>query len=158
MKNNKMIRVFKLFLPLSACLAGLAGILFLDACADAVYDDKIMDQIGQLVVKRAETMNDYYTGELEYIHAEEILREFETGDLLEDDLYNLNAWVNTDIDAVNEASVLQVIMTGEGENYLSARVSVSWNVSGLNGNEVFEEEYETVCEKKGKTLKLSQFF
>ncbi|MBR4862858.1 MAG: hypothetical protein IKU09_11735 [Firmicutes bacterium] len=117
-----------------------------------------MEEIGQLVLKRAETMNDYYIGELEYMHAEEILRDFETGDLLEEDLMNLMAWEHTDIDTVNDAEIIQVTLIEDTPEYLSANVTVSWNVSGLDGNTSFESTYETMCEKSGKTLKLSQFF
>ena len=158
MKKNSRAKVFRIFVSLSACLVGLFFMFILDACADAVYDEKIMEQIGQLVLKRAETMNDYYIGELEYIHAEEILRDFETGGLLEDDLMNLKAWEHTDIDTVNDAEIVQVTLTEENPDFLSASVIVSWNVSGLDGNTVFESTYETMCEKSGKTLKLSQFF
>ncbi len=158
MKRNKMSIVFNLLISISACLCGLFLMLLMDAGADAVYEEKIMDEIGKLVVKRAEIMNDYYAGELEYIHAEEILRDIESGDLLEDDLANLNAWLHTDIDTVNDAEIIQVTLTEESPEHVSASVVVSWNVSGLDGNDVFEGTYETMCEKSGKTLKLSQFF
>ena len=158
MKKKSKVKVFRIFISLSACLAGLVFMLILDVCADAVHDEKVMEEIGQLVLKRAETMNDYYIGELEYIHAEEILRDFETGDLLEDDLENLKVWEHTDIDTVNDAEIVQVTLVEDNPDFLSASVIVSWNVSGLDGDAVFESTYKTKCEKSGKTLKLSQFF
>lgn len=147
-----------IIISLSACFFIAAVIFLLDCGADNMYEIKTMKQVGSLVEKRAETMNAYYSGELEYIHAEEILMDILSGELLEDDLYNLKAWEHTDIDMVNDAEIIQVILTEEDDNFLSARVSVSWNVSGLEGNEMFDVTYETVCEKNGKTLKLSQFF
>ena len=158
MKKKSKVKVFRIFISLSACLAGLVFMLILDVCADAVHDEKVVEQIGQLVLKRAETMNDYYIGELEYIHAEEILRDFETGDLLEDDLENLKIWEHTDIDTVNDVEIVQVTLMEDNPDFLTASVIVSWNVSGLDGDAVFESTYETKCEKSGKTLKLSQFF
>lgn len=158
MKKNSRVKLYRILLSLSACLVGLFSMFIMDACADAVHEEKIMEQIGQLVLKRAETMNEYYIGELEYIHAEEILRDFETGDLLEDDLMNLKGWEHTDIDTVNDAEIIQVTLTEETPDFLSASVTVSWNVSGLDGHDIFEATYETICEKSGKTLKLSQFF
>ena len=158
MKKKSKVKVFRIFISLSACLTGLVFMLILDVCADAVHDEKVMEEIGQLVLKRAETMNDYYIGELEYIHAEEILRDFETGDLLEDDLENLKVWEHTDIDTVNDAEIVQVTLVEDNPDFLSASVIVSWNVSGLDGDAVFESTYKTKCEKSGKTLKLSQFF
>ena len=158
MKRESTVKVFRIFISLSACLAGLVFMLILDVCADAVHDEKVMEQIGQLVLKRAETMNDYYIGELEYIHAEEILRDFETGDLLEDDLENLKAWEHTDIDTVNDAEIVQVTLMEDNPDFLSASIIVSWNVSGLDGNTDFKNNYVTICEKSGNTLKLSQFF
>ena len=158
MKKKSKVKVFRIFISLSACLVGLVFMLILDVCADAVHEEKVVEQIGQLVLKRAETMNDYYIGELEYIHAEEILRDFETGDLLEDDLENLKVWEHTDIDTVNDAEIVQVTLVEDNPDFLSASVIVSWNVSGLDGDAIFESTYETKCEKSGKTLKLSQFF
>ena len=158
MKKKSTVKVFRIFISFSACLTGLVFMLILDVCADAVHDEKVMEEIGQLVLKRAETMNDYYIGELEYIHAEEILRDFETGDLLEDELENLKIWEHTDIDTVNDAEIVQVTLVEDNPDFLSASVTVSWNVSGLDGDAVFEGTYETKCEKSGKTLKLSQFF
>ena len=86
------------------------------------------------------------------------MRDFETGDLLEDDLMKLKGWEHTDIDTVNDAEIIQVTLTEETPDFLSASVTVSWNVSGLDGHDIFEATYETICEKSGKTLKLSQFF
>ncbi len=158
MKKKSKVKVFRIFISLSACLAGLVFMLILDVCADAVHEEKVMEEIGQLVLKRAETMNDYYIGELEYIHAEEILRDFETGDLLEDDLENLKIWEHTDIDTVNDVEIVQVTLVEDNPDFLSASVIVSWNVSGLDGDADFKSTYKTKCEKSGKTLKLSQFF
>ena len=158
MKRKSNAKVFRILISLSACLVGLFFMFILDVCADSVHDEKVMEEIGQLVLKRAETMNDYYIGELEYIHAEEILRDFETGDLLEDDLENLKVWEHTDIDTVNDAEIVQVTLVEDNPDFLSASVIVSWNVSGLDGDAIFESTYETKCEKSGKTLKLSQFF
>ena len=158
MKKKSKVKVFRIFISLSACLVGLVFMLILDVFADAVHEEKVVEQIGQLVLKRAETMNDYYIGELEYIHAEEILRDFETGDLLEDDLENLKIWEHTDIDTVNDAEIIQVTLKEETSDFISANIIVSWNVSGLDGNTDFKNNYVTICEKSGKTLKLSQFF
>lgn len=142
---------------LSSCIIIILVMLFFDAAAEASRDSKLMEQIGNLVMKRADTMNDYYAGELEYIHAEEILRDIECGDLLNDDLDNLTIWEHTDIDTINDVDISEVVLLQESEKELSASVAVIWNVSGLNGTEQFEMTYETVCAKNGKTLKLTQF-
>ena len=86
------------------------------------------------------------------------MREIEVGALLENDLISLKTWQNTDIDMVDEVDILQVVLLEEEPEYLSASVAVRWNVSGINGSEVFDTTYETVCEKNGKTLKLKQFY
>ena len=158
MKKKKMPLWLSIIFSLSACAVIAFVIFILDTGAGKVYTTKTMEQVGALVVKRAETMNDYYTGELEYIHAEEILRDVETGKLLEDDLKNLTAWESTDIDQVDQVEILEVILLEDRGEELSAQVIVNWNVSGLNGAEEFQVTYETVCEKNGKTLKLTQFF
>lgn len=156
-KKNLRVR-FRVFISLSACLVVVMAILVLNSISDSFSEEKTLNQIGALVTARAETMNSYYAGELEYIHAEEILREIEVGALLENDLISLKTWQNTDIDMVDEVDILQVVLLEEEPEYLSASVAVRWNVSGINGSEVFDTTYETVCEKNGKTLKLKQFY
>ena len=159
MINKKNLPLwFHVFISLSACLLVMTVMLVLNGLADSFSEEKTLNRVGELVAARAEAMNDYYVGELEYIHAEEILRDVESGKLLEDDLKNLSLWEHTDIDRVEQVEILEVILLEDSAEELAAQVIVNWNVSGLNGREEFQVTYETVCEKNGKTLKLTQFF
>ena len=158
MINKKNLPLwFHVFISLSACLLVMTVMLVLNGLADSFSEEKTLNRVGELVAARAEAMNDYYVGELEYIHAEEILRDVESGKLLEDDLKNLSLWEHTDIDRVEQVEILEVILLEDSAEELAAQVIVNWNVSGLNGREEFQVTYETVCEKNGKTLKLTQF-
>ncbi len=116
------------------------------------------NEITQLVVERANTMNNYYSNRIDYASAAYKLQEIESGHLLETDKNNLKCYFNTDIDLVQTCTVQSVSIKEETEDLLCADVNVYWCTSGLDGEVELTREYFVICEKDGEKFKLVGFF
>ena len=148
----------KFLSSLAACAVCMTAVLLLTGMTEAMEETKKSQAIGELVMKRADAMNGYFAGEVEYSMASELLHDIESGDLLKEDLFNLESYANTDIDRIEYCRVTEVLIRSEDEFCVEADVTVEWLTSGLDGIEVMDVTYSAVCEKHGKALKLVQFF
>ena len=147
----------KFFCSLAVCSVCMTAVIF-TGVIEATEETKKSEVIVELVTKRAEAMSRYFAGVAEYSLAEELLRDIESGELLADDLLNLSAYTNTDIDQILYCQVTEVLITDEDEFYITADVTVEWMTCGLDGTGVMDVTYAVVCEKQGNTLKLVGFF
>jgi hypothetical protein len=137
---------------------GFANINYGDSDADAIENERQSEEIGKLVLQRADVMNRYFYGELEYFEAANLLSDVETGTLLEEDISNLELYTYTDIDNIEGCEISDIFLLEPRDNQIIARVTVKWIVSGIEGREKFSVIYYAVCEKDGETLKLVEFF
>lgn len=158
MKRKKTNRWLSLIISLSACFICLGAAIVLEYLTDTMSDSVNAEKITTLISQRTDAMNGYFEGENTFHHASEILYDVEMGDLLEEDLFNLQAYERTDIETVEYYEIRDVVMVNQGENDISARVTVDWTVYGLEGLDVLTATYNVVCKKDGETLKLVEFF
>ena len=156
--KKKMPLWLNLIFSLLACAVCLGTVATLEYLTEVMSETVKTERIVELVSRRADTMNGYFAGEVEFMHASEQLHDVEMGELLEDDLWNLQAYERTDIEVIQNYEIRDVILLNEDENNVSARVTVEWIVYGIDGMDQFTSTYEVSCEKQGETLKLVEFF
>ena len=112
-----------------------------------------------LINQRTETLRSYYDGKLEKSEAESIIREMESGNLLEQDLDNIEAYFQTDIDRVKDYSISAVNITYADGDMICAEVFMEWEVESVDSeNSSFLCQYSAICQKEKNIYKLVQFF
>ena len=83
----------------------IAAVLMTTAFALAGSEEKIVED---LINERTTTLNSYYDGGMQREEAREKIREIETGNLMEQDLENIDLYFQTDIDRIKEFELLSV--------------------------------------------------
>ena len=115
------------------------------------------------ICQRAEVMNDYFSGNLSYKAACQILRNTESGVLLEEDIDALTNFFATDIEEVCGYKINHVEINYEDKDIICAFVSMNWVVRSLDelyrssGIEEVVGSYSIIIEKEGNTYRLAQF-
>ncbi len=155
MRNKYAVRLFM-------GIAGISAALVLYASASAFAESFTLANhqaiVKQLVMARIDAMNRFYASEMNYMEAAGELRRVESGDLLAEDTTNLRRYFRTDIEEVKSYRITQITIKEQTENLLCAAVEIQWDVSGLDGDDVLENEYFVICEKASETFKLVEFF
>mgnify|MGYP003369899776 CR=1 FL=1 len=133
----------------------IAAVLAATAFAMAGSDEKI---VKDLINERTVTLNGYYDGSMQREEAGERIRKIETGNLMEQDLENIDLYFQTDIDRINEFELMNVDITESSEDMICAEVYIRWDVDTVTGKDSFMCDYEVICVKEGNDYKLAQFF
>lgn len=133
----------------------IAAVLMTTAFALAGSEEKIVED---LINERTTTLNSYYDGGMQREEAREKIREIETGNLMEQDLENIDLYFQTDIDRIKEFELLSVKITESSEDMICADVYIKWDVETVTGNDSFMCGYSVICVKEGEDYKLVQFF
>ena len=133
----------------------IAAVLMTTAFALAGSEEKIVED---LINERTTTLNSYYDGGMQREEAREKIREIETGNLMEQDLENIDLYFQTDIDRIKEFELLSVKITESSEDMICADVYIKWDVETVTGNDSFMCDYSVICVKEGEDYKLVQFF
>lgn len=138
-----------------AALLAAALILLTTAFAAGNSDERI---VRELVKTRTETLSSFYDGGMLKDEAKEIISELETGDLKDLDLENIELYFQTDIDRINEAELISVVITEATEDLIRADVRMRWDVETVSGSDSFLCEYDVICVREEGAFKLAQFF
>ena len=125
-----------------AALLAAALILLTTAFAAGNSDERI---VRELVKTRTETLSSFYDGGMLKDEAREIISELETGDLKDLDLENIELYFQTDIDRINEAELISVVITEATEDLIRADVRMRWDVETVSGSDSFLCEYDVIC-------------
>ena len=133
----------------------IAAVLMTTAFALAGSEEKIVED---LINERTTTLNSYYDGGMQREEAREKIREIETGNLMEQDLENIDLYFQTDIDRIKEFELLSVKITESSEDMICADVYIKWDVETVTGNDSFMCDYSVISVKEGEDYKLVQFF
>lgn len=142
----------------AAGLAGIGIIMTIWIVSGQLTESHDQNIIRHLIMTRIDAMNLFYASEMSYIEASGELRKVEGGHLLEEDTTNLRRYFRTDIDDIQDYSISRIELKDRTDNLLSAEVDIQWNVTGLDGPEMFENTYFAMCEKDGEKFKLTEFF
>ena len=120
----------------------IAAVLMTTAFALAGSEEKIVED---LINERTTTLNSYYDGGMQREEAREKIREIETGNLMEQDLENIDLYFQTDIDRIKEFELLSVKITESSEDMICADVYIKWDVETVTGNDSFMCDYSVIC-------------
>ena len=140
-----------------AIIISIAAVIVLmtTVLAMAGSDEKI---VRDLIDERTVTLNNYYDGDMKKEEAREKIKKLETGNLMEQDLENIDLYFQTDIDRINEFEITSVKITHEDEDMICADVCIKWDVDTVTGSDSFICDYSVICVKEGNGYKLAQFF
>ena len=140
-----------------AIIISIAAVIVLmtTVLAMAGSDEKI---VRDLIDERTVTLNNYYDGDMKKEAAREKIKKLETGNLMEQDLENIDLYFQTDIDRINEFEITSVKITHEDEDMICADVYTKWDVDTVTGSDSFICDYSVICVKEGNGYKLAQFF
>ena len=127
----------------------IAAVLMTTAFALAGSEEKIVED---LINERTTTLNSYYDGGMQREEAREKIREIETGNLMEQDLENIDLYFQTDIDRIKEFELLSVKITESSEDMICADVYIKWDVETVTGNDSFMCDYSVICVKEGEAI------
>ncbi len=146
-------------LQATAVLAALLCVIILFSAASASSEGIVRSVIRQ----RTEVMNDYFSGNLSYKEACQILRSTESGVLLEEDIEALTNFFATDIEEVCGYKINNIEINYEDEDIICAFVSMNWVVRGLDelyrgsGKKEITGNYSIIIEKEDSAYRLAQF-
>ena len=143
---------------LAACTASIGLLLAVFVLSDYLTEYHNQNIVRQLITARIDAMNHFYASEVSYMEASAELRRVEAGQLLEEDSTNLRRYFRTDIEEIQTYTISRIELKDRTDNLLSAEVDIQWNVTGLDGPEMFENTYFAMCEKDGEKVKLTEFF
>ena len=142
----------------AAGLAGIGIIMTIWIVSGQLAESHDQNIIRHLIKTRIDAMNQFYASEVSYMEASAELRRVEAGHLLEEDSTNLRRYFRTDIEEIQTYTISRIELKDHTDNLLSAEVDIRWNVTGLDGPEMFENTYFAMCEKDGEKFKLTEFF
>lgn len=111
-----------------------------------------------LVEQRTDILNNYYCGITTFKEASKAIETVESGSLLREDINNMHAFFQTDIEEVDSYEIRKVDITCEEEDLICAVVHMDWLTEGLSGKEKIEAVYSVIMEKTENSFKLVQFF
>lgn len=117
----------------------------------------------ELVTDRIETMNGYFDGEYNYKEACSALEITECGRLLEEDIDSFKSYFGTDIDKVENYTIVKVEVNYEDDEVICAYVEIEWNLRCIDElySSSTEDEinagYSIIAEKNDGAFKLVQF-
>lgn len=146
-------------LQAAAILTAVLGVAILFSAGSAGSEGIVRSAICQ----RTEVMNDYFSGNLSYKEACQILRNTESGVLLEEDIASLTNFFATDIEEVCGYKINNIEINYEDEDIICAFASIEWVVRSLDelyrssGIEKIAGNYSIIIEKEGYTYRLVQF-
>ena len=125
------------------------------AYANANSSEKIVEN---LICKRIDTLNLYYTGQAEKDETEDIIQNITTGHLRDWDLSNIHSYFQTEIEQIDKYKITKIDVTKADESMICAYVTIEWETNSLKGEDNFTHTYSVLCEFEKNSYKLLQFF
>ena len=111
---------------------------------------KIVDEVTSAVLSRINLQI--------YNEAEKTIREIESGQLMIQDLDNLERYFQTDIDQVEGFDIKSVKITDVDDELICATVFIKWDVETVTGSDSFLCDYSIIAKKEKNSYKLVQFY
>ena len=128
-------------------------IAFLSGFTEPDNEQWIEDKL----LERTRILQDCYYGAISVTDAENMLREFESDQLLKDDILSLRQWEDTELDIVQKMSFVNIIKKKEFMEYTTYEVAIRWDMSGIPEDYILERKYHLVVKNSRNKLFLSNF-
>lgn len=113
--------------------------------------------IEEKLLERTRILQDCYYGAISITDAENMLREFESDQLLREDILSLRQWEDTELDIVQKMSFINIIKKKEFMEYTTYEVAIRWDMSGIPEDYILEGKYHLVVKNSRNKLFLSNF-
>ena len=133
----------------------LAVVIMASVHANANSSERIVED---LICKRIDTLNMYYTGQIEALETKEIIEDITAGFLRDADINNIDTYFQTEIEPIKRYDITKIDITKEDETMICAYVTIEWEAESLKGEDNFTHIYSVICENEKKSYKLLQFF
>lgn len=114
--------------------------------------------VEKLITQRTDTLSLYYSGQVGKDETKEKIKNITTDFLLDEDLENIEAFFQSEVDQVRGYKITDIDVTQADEDMICAYVTIDWETEGLKGEDNFTYKYSTICKKEENFYKLAQFF
>lgn len=115
------------------------------------------DIVKDILEQRTSIMQKAFYNQITKEKAEADLEKIETYPIITEDIKQLRQWENTQIDVVKEMSFTNVKLEKNLLEYMTYRVDILWEMSGLSEDYFMESNYHVVFKKNNDNYKLSCF-
>ncbi|QIB69398.1 hypothetical protein Ami103574_08685 [Aminipila butyrica] len=115
------------------------------------------DVVSKRLEQRTSILQKAFYNQITKEKAEAELEKIETYPILTDDIKQLRAWEDTEIDVVKKMSINAVKSEKNLLEYMTYRVDIMWEMSGLHEDYFMEGGYHVVLKKSDGQYKLSCF-
>ncbi len=115
------------------------------------------DIVKDILEQRTSIMQKAFYNQITKEKAEADLEKIETYPIITEDIKQLRQWENTQIDVVKEMSFTNVKLEKNLLEYMTYRVDILWEMSGLSEDYFMESKYHVVFKKNNDNYKLSCF-
>lgn len=113
--------------------------------------------VKDILEQRTSIMQKAFYNQITKEKAEADLEKIETYPIITDDIKQLRQWENTQIDVVKKMSFTNVKLEKNLLEYMTYRVDILWEMSGLSEDYFMEGNYHVVFKKNNDNYKLSCF-
>ena len=136
----------------------LPAIIIIIAGFFSGFSEQSCEQIAEnLIEERTSILQKAYFGKLDIDQAEEYLGQIETYPLLSEDIGNLRALDDTDVDLVKSMEFIEINQDSKLLNYVSLSMKIRWHMSGAGSDYVSSNEYSVILKSYKNGYKLSEF-
>lgn len=98
-------------------------------------------EVGRLLEKRTEIIEDMLFGNITYDEGGRQLREVEEGNLYRRDLENVKAYEDTDFEVVDKMDIVELEKEGQIYDVMNFKGKIKWTCSGYDGRYSTIERY-----------------
>lgn len=115
------------------------------------------DVVKDILEQRTSIMQKTFYNQITKEKAESELQKIETYPIITEDIKQLRQWDNTELDFVKKMSFTNVKVEKKLLEYMTYRVDILWEMSGLSEDYFMEGKYHVVFKKTNNQYKLSCF-
>ncbi|MHC1722284.1 MAG: hypothetical protein AB9836_03650 [Aminipila sp.] len=115
------------------------------------------DIVNDILEQRTSIMQKAFYNQITKEKAEAELEKIETYPIVTEDIKQLRQWENTQIDVVKKMNITNVKLEKNLLEYMTYRVDILWEMSGLSEDYFMEGSYHVVFKKNNDNYKLSCF-
>lgn len=115
------------------------------------------DIVKDILEQRTNVMQKAFYNQITKEKAEEELEKIETYPIIAEDIKQLRQWDDTQLDVVKKMSFTKVEQEKNLLEYMTYRVDIIWEMSGLSEDYFTEGKYHVVLKKVNDQYKLSCF-
>lgn len=135
----------------------IAGVVIIISIFSGFSTNEEQEVVEGLLEQRTQILQQALFNQITIEVAESKLKNIETNPLLGEDIRNLRAFNNTDLDIIKNMGILKIEEERRLLEYYTFDVNILWEMCGTESNYFIENEYYVVLKKNGGIYKISSF-